>query len=1195
VTTLTLREKIAGGFLDQYQLDRKQLHRAEKSKGVPDLRTGRDQFGQSVLVKVWPKENASSDADLREIWRNEMLQLHRIGGSPGAGDVIAELLNSGEDTQGFYLVLSTGRRRPLASLSDVGQKPKWLESPTSASNKNLLWRNVKRLVQGLGALHDQGLLHRNIDRWAVLTDGGYEPDFQLTGFEWSIRLTGIEGNIRRPKGAAIQSGTESFLKDWEQLGKLAIDLFGLNLKAIANVSVANHNVASAFAADEIKLLREMLRILPVSRPDADYFVERIDLILAGLGARAAGKGGKYHLALLLGPQSPLSRAIRKASGGEGIELDDLDSQVAFVRDDLVQGARAISMKLAGQPGRFKMVMQGLKLTYHLEDALVGKERTPTGWRAASCDAADPNGPQASHVIRNINVNGSDIEVSSAVGFAKKYRNSYASLSSWESLRDQLSPSGERDDVEALVRALWMAHVVECLFACADAFPVEIVARNHASGKAGGEATLLLRARADKDRETLSSALLLNDTPGKRLSEILTENDGVENGSWKLTELGQLGDRSPTDSDWRFLGEIVAKDGSPAFEFVGDRAAPPLKNAFLLSAESSGRDSQLKRRLKYISALETHAELARMISNPRSRVLKSDESIQADDAFLNLDESKQAALRTIVETLPIFFVQGPPGVGKTRLVRDLVRRRFKDDPSTRMLLSAQSNYAVDHLLHELEKVLSVEAEIPPLTIRCTAKDKRDEAGKFDVGVQAKRIAEGFATSKLVESVDEELGRRATLLAKSYEVSVVGDENPDRFSQRAFEGLVLRSANAVFATTNSADLERLVEERGQFDWTVIEEAAKATGGELLAPMLLSHRRLLIGDHKQLAAFGTEPMLRILQSPKSLRKALSAGDRLIGRRFRSPAMDDIFAWVGGSELDEQEFADLCLESSRVLFLFEKFIEAELDRQSKQEKSGKARPIAAKLSHQHRMHPEIAELVSKAFYEGSLETDAAKRKHYQTSPCPVVSLDPLRLPDAPIVWIDMPWVQTTKNKKDGDMSPRWNNPDERLAVLYALGLLSSTSSVELPSIAVLSPYSQQVKLLEEDVQRAAEKQLNNLKSFARAADGTRYAHTVDSFQGNEADVVVVSLVRNNSHGSIKRALGFLSNPRRMNVLLSRAKWRLIIVGSLAFMKSAATIAKSPQDTVEIAFLKELFAAIEAEGSKIRIVPFATLRGVGA
>lgn len=1195
MATLTLREKIAGGFLEQYQLDRKHLQRADKAKGLPGLRTGRDQYGQSVLVKVWPKENATADADLREIWRNEMLQLHRIGGSPGAGDVIAELLNSGEDAQGYYLVLMTGSRRPLGSLANGERRPDWLENPANASNKNLLWRNIKRLVQGLGALHGQGLLHRNVDRWAVLTGGGFDPDFQLTGFEWSIRLTGIQGNIRHPKGATVQPGAESFLKDWEQLGELAVELFGLNRKTVGNIGIANHNVAAAFAADEIKLLREMLRVLPANRADADYFVERIDLILAGLGARAAGKKGKYLLALLLGPQSALSRSIRKASGDEAIELDDLEAQVAFVRDDLIHGARAFSLKLAGQPDRFKMVLQGSKLTYHLEDAVTGAERSPTGWRAASCDMADSGGPQANHVIRDIHVNGLDIEVASSVGFAKRYRNSYSTLSSWESLREQLGQSDERDAIASLVRALWMAHLVECLFASSDAFPVEVVARDQVAANAGGDATLLLRARSDMDRENLSLALLLNDAPGKRLAASLTENDGTESGNWRLTELGQLGDRSPTDTEWRYLGETKAKDGSPAFEFVGDRAAPPLKKLFLVSTESLGRDSQLKRRLKYISALETHSELARMISNPRSRVLKSDETIAADEAFLSLDESKQAALKTIVETLPVFFVQGPPGVGKTRLVRDLVRRRFKDDPSTRMLLSAQSNYAVDHLLHELEKVLSVEADIPPLVIRCRAKDKREESDKFDVGIQARKIAEDFATSTLVGSVDKELGRRASLLADSYQEPAANEDSPDRFSQRAFEGLVLRSANAVFATTNSADLERLVEERGQFDWTVVEESAKATGGELLAPMLLSHRRLLIGDHKQLAAFGTEPMLKILQSPRSLRKALAAGDRLIGRAFRSSAMDDIFAWIEETGFDEQEFADLCVEASRVLFLFEKFIEAELERQSKEAPTSKARPIAARLNRQHRMHPNIAELVSTVFYEDSLETDDSRKNHFETAECPIKSLDPKRLPEAPIVWIDMPWVQTTRNKKDGDKSPRWNNPDERLAVLHALGLLSSTTKKERPSLAVLSPYTQQVKLLEEDIQRAAGNQLGNLRAFVKAADGTRFSHTVDSFQGNEADAVVVSLVRNNSHGSVKRALGFLSNPRRMNVLLSRARWRLVIVGSLAFMRSAAAIAKSPQDADEIAFLKKLLAVVTDESSAVRVVPFAVLRGKSA
>jgi hypothetical protein len=53
------------------------------------------------------------------------------------------------------------------------------------------------------------------------------------------------------------------------------------------------------------------------------------------------------------------------------------------------------------------------------------------------------------------------------------------------------------------------------------------------------------------------------------------------------------------------------------------------------------------------------------------------------------------------------------------------------------------------------------------------------------------------------------------------------------RRSFEALVLQSANVLFSTTNSGDLERLIEDRAQFDWTIIEEAAKATGPELLAP--------------------------------------------------------------------------------------------------------------------------------------------------------------------------------------------------------------------------------------------------------------------------------------------------------------------------------------------------------------------------
>lgn len=75
------------------------------------------------------------------------------------------------------------------------------------------------------------------------------------------------------------------------------------------------------------------------------------------------------------------------------------------------------------------------------------------------------------------------------------------------------------------------------------------------------------------------------------------------------------------------------------------------------------------------------------------------------------------------------------------------------------------------------------------------------------------------------------------------------------------------------------------------------------------------------------------------------------------------------------------------------------------------------------------------------------------------------------------------------------------------------------------------------------------NLAGFQPAPNASGFTSTVDSFQGSEADLVVVSLVRNNDHVG-RAALGILRDRRRMNVLLSRAKWQLVIVGSLQFLR---------------------------------------------
>jgi len=82
-----------------------------------------------------------------------------------------------------------------------------------------------------------------------------------------------------------------------------------------------------------------------------------------------------------------------------------------------------------------------------------------------------------------------------------------------------------------------------------------------------------------------------------------------------------------------------------------------------------------------------------------------------------------------------------------------------------------------------------------------------------------------------------------------------------------------------------------------------------------------------------------------------------------------------------------------------------------------------------------------------------------------------------------------------------------------------------------------------------------------------------VDSAQGSEADLVIVSLVRNN-HRTGTSALGFLRDPRRMNVLLSRAKKQLVLVGSLEFLHEATRHVKESADD-ELAFIRVFLKTI--------------------
>ena len=395
-----------------------------------------------------------------------------------------------------------------------------------------------------------------------------------------------------------------------------------------------------------------------------------------------------------------------------------------------------------------------------------------------------------------------------------------------------------------------------------------------------------------------------------------------------------------------------------------------------------------------------------------------------------------------------------------------------------------------------------AEGRPLMVRARSADDDELAGEFEIDYQAEQLLQGLARSTLVDGAAPHIRGRIRELADARSVAAgkrtsVSSSLGRRMSSelKAFEGMILRAANLVFATTNSYAVDRLIEERGFFDWSIVEEAGKATGGELLSPLLLSHRRLMIGDHKQLPPFNIDKIAKLLALTASVKHAVLLVDGLISRTLRDQGIDEIFHEV---EADEDDFGRICADTLSVLTLFELVVEAEFKRL----KAGRpGRPIARRLTEQYRMHPAIARIVSECFYDGELLTNPQKEKKFLTTPPPIVSIDDSRMPEFPIVFVDLPYSrEEAPGGRSGDRAPPWSNPDEAAAAVAALELLRLRDPETPTSLAVLSPYRQQVKLLRQSIARHTDGSLAHIKNFTPAIEAQEFCGTVELVSGRRS-----------------------------------------------------------------------------------------------
>lgn len=197
--------------------------------------------------------------------------------------------------------------------------------------------------------------------------------------------------------------------------------------------------------------------------------------------------------------------------------------------------------------------------------------------------------------------------------------------------------------------------------------------------------------------------------------------------------------------------------------------------------------------------------------------------------------------------------------------------------------------------------------------------------------------------------------------------------------------------------------------------------------------------------------------------------------------------------------------------------------------------------LNVQYRMNEKIMRFASQSFYQAQLYAHQSVA-HITLTPLANSNFTEL---SKPFEFIDTAGCGFDEVQNPQNMS--YSNPQEAALLLKYLTQIFEALQTELPpdttqqiTMGIIAPYKEQVRLIEQDLQHY-ETLLKYLPNIS--------VDTVDGFQGQERDIIGISLVRSNDRGEI----GFLSDIRRTNVAMTRAKKKLVITGD------SATLAAHP------------------------------------
>lgn len=508
---------------------------------------------------------------------------------------------------------------------------------------------------------------------------------------------------------------------------------------------------------------------------------------------------------------------------------------------------------------------------------------------------------------------------------------------------------------------------------------------------------------------------------------------------------------------------------------------------------AGDDAVMSRKRKFTEFSGEHPTLESWRETP-----------PAKRPFVENPQTRDVLEDTILATRGVFAVQGPPGTGKTHLATEVVRRFLREAPTGRVLICAKEHFALDHILRRITAALTEDG--------CRFRAWRS------VPLARRRRGQGIDRTWIAPAVTQELGARGwTESAKSW--SQWQAATVEHHDQR-LATLGQQSANLFFATTMDSAMVDFVGTES-FDLVIVEEAGKCYPSELLHALCLGRTTLMIGDQRQLPPF----------QERQTREAIDAWSKAIGRarvdgEFRA-AMEKRFGLRFCSLLalarDRGPLNDVEHAWLRPFeFLF--------DRLSTRHR----------LEEQFRMEAPLSRAVGEVFYDRAFvhrkqELVAAGKLLVR----PLADVVPPTL-DVPMLWLDTPHMKDVAEATE-DFAKRGvrDNKREATVILNYLRALRPGQPVDL---VILTPYNAQKRLL------LADREIRAVCELLTSRPLEEVVRTTDEYQGREAELTILSLVRNNSQGA--NAWGFMTEPERLNVMFSRTRYRQVVVGCSAHIE---------------------------------------------